>query len=273
VFSIAQLHDAEGLARTAADVAFNVAVAIAIFFAGKWLAQVLIKLLRIGFRRGKVDETLADFLANVLYGLALTVVVIAAARTLGVDTTSAAAVLGGAALAIGLSLQNQLSSFAAGVIIILFRPFSKGDYVEVGGVKGTVEEIKIVSTQLRTLDNKRVVVPNASVTTNVITNYTALGSRRVELVYVIAHGAEIEHARRVVLGVLKAEQRVLETPEPSVRVRDIDTIGVQLDVWGWVRSDDLVDARALLLETIKLRLDAEGIEVPAPDGRVRVPRT
>lgn len=261
-FPVETLQDTERLAAMGAEVLLNLALALAIFFVGKWLAALLIRLLRAAMRRGRVDETLGDFLANVLYGVAIAVIVLAGLGTLGVDTTSAAAVLGGAALAIGLSLQSQLSSLAAGVVIIVFRPFSKGDFVEVGGVKGTVEEIKIVSTQLRTLDNKQVIVPNASITTNIITNYTARATRKLDLTIGIAYDADLRRAKQVLEELLAADARVLKDPPPAVTVRALGDAAVLLAVAPWARTTDVGDLEAALLEAIKLRFDAEGIEIP-----------
>lgn len=268
--SLEAIGDTEQLVGVCLQVLVNLALALTIFFVGKWIAQGLIRLLRSAMRRWRVDETLGDFLCNVSYGVAIAVIVVAAAGSLGLDTTSLAAVVAGAALAIGLSLQNQLSSFAAGVIIILFRPFSKGDFVEIGGVKGEVEEIKIVSTQLRTADNKTLIVPNASITTNIITNYTARKTRRVELLVSISYGSDLLKARQVLEDIVAQEPRVLKDPEPSVRVRDLGQSSVDFDVWAWTRTDDVIPVRAQLLQTIKLRFDAEGVDIPFPQMDVRV---
>jgi small conductance mechanosensitive channel len=270
-FSFDNLQDYGALPHAASDLALNVAAALAIFFVGKWIARALVRVLRATTHRARVDETLADFLASVAYGLAIALIVIAALGTLGLDTTSAAAVVGGAALAIGLSLQSQIASFAAGVIIILQRPFSKGDYVEVGGIKGTVEEIQMVSTQLRTQDNKRVIVPNSSITTQVITNYTALGTRRVEIVVSASHAAGVLEVKALLAEALAAEKRVLDYPAATVRVRDLTPVGMEFDVWAWAKTDDIVDVRASIFEAVKLRFDAAGIELAAPDGRARAP--
>jgi small conductance mechanosensitive channel len=211
-------------------------------------------------RRGRVDDTLADFLANVLYGLAIAVVVMSALAQVGVDTTSAAAVMGGAALAIGLSLQGQLASFAAGVIIILFRPFKKGDLVEIAGVKGVVEEIKIISTQLRTLDNRELIVPNSTITTNIINNHTARATRRLDLVVAIAYEANLLKAKQVIEEILSAEARVLKSPAPTVQIKALTESSVQLQVQPWTRTGEAGDVEPALLEAIKLRFDAEGVE-------------
>lgn len=261
------VRDRDQLAALGLDLAANLVLALLIFFAGRWLAGALVNVLRRAMRRWRVDETLTDFLCNVLLGIALALVVLAALGRLGVDTTSAAALVGGAALAIGLSLQNQLSSFAAGVIIILFRPFSKGDVVEIAGVEGTVEEIKIVSTQLRTADNKTLIVPNASITTQVITNFTERRTRRVEIVVTVDYAADLRRARAALEDVLQAVPGILAEPAPSVTVRNLGASGVELDAWGWAAAPDHGAVRAQLLEAIKLRFDAEQVAFAQPARR------
>lgn len=264
------LKDSEQLAALAGTALIKITAAIAIFYFGKWLTEGLLKLVRLAMRRGRVDETLADFLSNVLYGLALVLIVFTALHQLGVETTSAAAVLGGTALAIGLSLQSQLSSLAAGVILILFRPFSKGDYVEIGGVKGFVEEIKIVHTRLRATDNREIMVPNSSITTNTITNYTVRGLRRLDLTIGISYGSDLLKAKRVLQEILAAEPRVLRQPAPVVEVGELNASSVDLNVWPWVKTADYWETRSGLLEAIKLRLDAEGIVIPYPQMELHV---
>lgn len=244
-------------------------LALTIFFVGKRLVNWLIKLVRTAMRRANVDETLGDFLGNVLYGLALTIVVISALHQLGVDTTSAAAVLGGAALAIGLSLQQQLSSLAAGVILIIFRPFNKGDTVEIGsGFKGVVEEIKIVHTRLRSFDNREVMIPNSSITTNTITNYTTRGTRRIDLVISISYGADLLKAKQVLREIVDTDKRVLKSPAASVAVKDLSPGALDLNVLSWVKTPDYDAVRSDLLETIKLRFERENIPLPSSSMEV-----
>jgi small conductance mechanosensitive channel len=258
------MQEPEQLFDLAAPFVLHLLAAILIFFAGKWLANWGIKLVRAAMRRASVDETLGDFLGNVLYGLALTVVVVSAMHQVGIDTTSAAAVLGGAALAIGLSLQQQLSSLAAGVILIIFRPFNKGDTVEIGaGVKGVVEEIRIVHTRLRTFDNREVMIPNSSITTNTITNYTVRGMRRIDLVIAISYGADLLKAKHVLRELIDGEARVLKNPAPGVSVKDLSTNSVDLNVLSWVKTTDYDAVRADQLEKIKLRFEQDGIALPS----------
>jgi small conductance mechanosensitive channel len=243
--------------------ATQIVAALLIFFIGKWLANWLIRIVRAAMRRASVDETLGDFLGHLLYGLALTIVVVSAMHQIGVDTTSAAAVLGGAALAIGLSLQQQLSSLAAGVILIIFRPFNKNDTVEIGnGVKGVVEEIRIVHTRLRTFDNREVMIPNSAITTNTITNYTARGMRRIDLVISISYDADLLNAKQVLREIIDSEPRVLKNPAPTVAVKDLAVNSLDLNVLSWVKTADYDAVRSDQLETIKLRFNREGIALP-----------
>lgn len=264
------LTQSEKFAELGGMFLIKLTVAISIFYFGKWAAEALVKLVRLGMKRSEVDETLRDFLANVLYGVLVVLVIVTALTQLGVETTAAAAILGGAALAIGLSLQSQLSSLAAGVILILFRPFKKGDFVEIGGAKGFVEEIKIVHTRLRATDNRELTVPNSSITTQTITNYTARGLRRVELRIGIGYGADLRKAKQVLLETLVADPRVLKQPAPHVEVQALAASTVDMDVWAWVKTEDHGLARAGLLEAIKLRLDAEGIALPYPQMDVHL---
>lgn len=266
----ALLHQSEKFAEIGGLFLFKLTIAISIFYFGKWAAEALVKLVRFGMKRSEVDETLRDFLANVLYGVLIVLVIVTALTQLGVETTAAAAVLGGAALAIGLSLQSQLSSLAAGVILILFRPFKKGDFVEVGGAKGFVEEIKIVHTRLRATDNRELTVPNSSITTQTITNYTARGLRRVDFLIGIGYDADLRKAKQVLLDTVTADARVLKQPAPTIEVNALSTSTVDMDVWAWVKTDDYPDARPALLEAIKLGLDAAGIAIPYPQMDVHL---
>lgn len=258
------IQEPEQLLDLVLPYALQLAAALAVFFIGKWIVGGLLKAVRQVMHRGNVDETLADFLANVLYGLAIAIVVISALHQLGVETTSLAAVLGGAALAIGLSLQQQLSSLAAGVIIILFRPFKKNDLVEIGGITGIVEEIKIVHTRLRTTDNREVLVPNASITSNTITNFTTRTNRRIDLVIGVSYESDLLKAKQVLLELLANEKRVLREPVATVDVNALAAYTVDLNLRPWVRNADYWDVRASLLEQIKLRFDREGIVIPYP---------
>ncbi|MDP1541535.1 MAG: mechanosensitive ion channel [Polycyclovorans sp.] len=246
----------------------NVLAALAIFIIGKWAVGIALNLLKKAMTRGRMDETLVSFLSNVIHGFAMAVVIISALGQVGVSTTSAAAILGGAALAIGLSLQGQLSSLAAGVILIIFRPFRKGDFVKIGGEMGVVDEIKIIHTVLKSLDNQFVIVPNNNVTTNVITNFSALPTRRVDLTIGIGYGSDLLKAKTILQEMIAAEPRRLEEPAPAVMVKDLGESSVDFAVRFWVNSGDWWSTRCDMIERIKLRFDAEGIEIPFPQRTV-----
>lgn len=266
-----KVHAYDQLLALALPAALKLFAAILIFFIGKWLSVWLVKLMRLAMSRGRMDETLSDFLSNILYGLALTVVIFSALHQLGVETTSAAAVLGGAALAIGLSLQQQLSSLAAGVILIMFRPFKKGDFVEIGsGVKGTVEEIKIVHTRMRTSDNRELIVPNSAITSNNIINYSVRQQRRVELLIGIGYDSDLLRAKQLLHEIVAETKGVLKLPETMINVSELGASSVDFNVWCWVQTADYALIRGNLLEAIKLRFDREGINIPYPQMDLHV---
>ncbi|MDP9140237.1 MAG: mechanosensitive ion channel [Pseudomonadota bacterium] len=268
--TLAKLKDSDQLLDLALPVLGNIVAALAIFYIGKWIAALLLRLMRQAMARARVDETLASFISNVLYGLALAVVVIAALGRLGVETTSAAAILGGMALAIGLSLQGQLSSLAAGVILIVFRPFKRGDVVSVGGTVGTVEEIRIVHTVLTTGDNQIVYVPNSNITTTTITNYSARRTRRIDLTIGIAYDSDLRKAKQLLQLLLAEEPRGLPKPAATVEVKELTDKTVNFAVRLWVKTDDWWLVQCELVERIKLQFDANGIEIPSPPRAVQL---
>lgn len=241
-----------------------------IFIIGKWVAKKIVALVESLMIRSKVDETLSGFIGNVLYGLLMALIILTALSKLGVNTTSAVAILGGAALAVGMALQGQLASFAAGVMIILFRPFKVGDYVKVGDTEGTVKEIHIVSTEIVTLDNHTVIVPNSNITTNSIINYTAKPQRRVNLTVGIGYTADIKAARESMLSLAKAHPKVLDTPETVVKVTNLGDNSVDMTLLAWVNTPDWLDTKLDLTESIKLAFDEKDIEIPFPQRSVHV---
>ncbi len=269
-FSLADLQDADRWLALGLPILGHILAALAVFFIGKWLAASLTGLVRATMLRAKMDETLANFLGTVLYGLALAVVIIAALGQLGVETTSAVAILGGAALAVGLALQGQLASFAAGVILILFRPFKRGDFVNVGGTMGIVEEIRIVHTMLRTPDNQLVYVPNSNITTSTITNFSALPTRRIDLTVGIGYGSDLRKAREVLQQIIDAESRRLPEPAPSIQVKELADNSVNFAVRFWVNAPDWWPTLCDTTERIKLAFDENGIEIPFPQRSVHV---
>lgn len=247
---------------------FQVLGAIAILLVGKWLAKLATKLIRRSLKRANVDDTLVAFIENIAYGLALAFVVIAALSNLGVETTSIAAIFAAAGLAIGLALQGSLSNFASGVLIILFRPFKNGDYVEAGGTSGTVEEISIFTTRMKTPDNKAVIVPNGNITSNTITNYSANDTRRIDFVFGVGYADNLKHAKKVIHEVLEKESRILKDPAPTVGVLELADSSVNFAVRPWVKTSDYWGVYFDVMQEIKERFDEEGLTIPFPQQDV-----
>ena len=257
----------------AADLLVNIIFAAIILYAGLKIAKLLRDMIVTLLARKNVDAMLVSFSGNIVYVAMLLFVVIAALSQLGVQTTSIIAMVGAAGLAIGLSLQNSLSNVAAGMMIIFFRPFKVGDYIEAAGVSGTVEGIQIFSTQMRSADNKAIIVPNASITSGNIVNYSAKGERRVDLVFAISYDDDIIKAKRIMKELLDRDERILKDPEPVIAVSELADYSVKLVVRPWVRTDDYWIVYSSLMEAVKLRFDEEGIKIPYPQRDVYVHQT
>lgn len=263
-FTLEKLKSPEHWLALGVPVLLKVMVALLIFYLGRHVVRAAVGVLRNVMQRGKADATLTGFLCNVGYGVGYAIVVISALGQIGINTNSMAAVVGGAALAVGLALQGQLSAFAAGVLLILFRPFKVGDFVDAGGIKGTVEEIKIIHTILRTVDNQEVIVPNNTITTATITNYSARDTRRLDITIGIDYEADLRLAKRLLVELLDEHPKVLKSPAPLVQVRALGASSVDFAVWPWVATREWFDVQCDLLEQIKLRFDAAGIVIPYP---------
>ena len=248
----------------------KIIAAIIILIVGRWVARGLKKFVARAMERAKVDETLVSFVGNLTYVALLAFVVIAAINQLGVQTTSFIAVLGAAGLAIGLALQGSLANFAAGVLMIIFRPFKSGDYIEGAGVAGVVEEIQIFTTQLKTPDNKAIIVPNSKMMGDNITNYSAKEERRLDMVIGVGYGDDLKKVRQVIEEVLANESRVLKEPEPTIGVLELGDNSVNFAVRPWVKTEDYWGAYFDLTETIKRRFDEEGISIPFPQRDVHL---
>jgi small conductance mechanosensitive channel len=248
----------------------KIAMAAAIFIIGKWVAKKAVGVLKNIMTKNKVDPMLVGFVGNIAYALVLTFVVIAALSQLGVETTSLAAILAAAGLAVGLALQGSLSNFAAGVMIIAFRPFKIGDFVEAGGVDGVVEEISIFTTKLKTGDNKLVIIPNGSVTDGAITNYSAKAERRIDLVIGVGYDDDLKAVKKTLEKVVAADKRVLKTPATTIAVAELGDSCVNLVVRPWVKSADYWPTRFALIEDIKTTLDKEGFSIPYPQRDLHI---
>lgn len=265
-----QLDSPQKLWALGLPLAINVVSALAIFFVGKWVLAGLVGIIRRLMRRGHADETLVGFVGNAMTGLGLALVVISALGQLGINTTSLSAVIGGAALAIGLALQNQLASFAAGVMLILFRPFKVGDAVKVGGASGTIEEIKIVVTQLRTDDNDVITIPNAKIWGDSITNYSERPVKRIDQAVSISYDADLRAARRILEELLVQDDRILKDPAATVALVKLGDHSIDFAVRPWTKAADNWAVQCDLREAIKLRFDGAGIEFASHTPLVNV---
>jgi small conductance mechanosensitive channel len=243
---------------------------MAVLIVGRWIAGALRRATRRALERARVDASLVPFVASLVYYLALTVVVIAVLNLFGIQTTSLIAVLGAAGLAVGLAMQGTLSNFAAGVMLLLFRPFRVGHYVEVGGTAGSVAEIGIFSTTLNTPDNVQITVPNSSVYGQVIKNYSANDTRRNDLVVGISYSDDIGRAVDAIQKALAADGRVLKEPEPVIAVGDLGDSSVNLVVRPWCRSDDYWSLRFDLTRALKEQVEAAGCRIPFPQRDVHL---
>src|SRR6056297_591095 len=249
---------------------WRVVAALLIFVIGRWVA----KMVRNGVKRvmtGRgLDPMLVGFLGAILYSILLVAVIIAAVGQLGIQTTPLVAVLGAAGLAIGLALQNSLGNFASGVMLVLFRPFTRGDYVEAGGTAGTVSEVGIFNTVLNTPDNRLVIVPNGQITNDVITNYSAHDTRRIDLIIGVDYGDDLKTARATLEKVVKAHDKVLEDPAPIVWVMELADSSVNFAVRPWVAAADYWQVRNELLEQLKTELETAGCSIPFPQRDVHL---
>lgn len=248
----------------------RIVTALLILIIGRMLARFAVNAFKRIMRRIHTDEMLINFLANILYTLLLIVVVMASLEKLGVKTTSALAVLGAAGLAIGLSLQSSLSNFASGVMLIIFRPFKVGDFVEAGGISGVIEEITVFSTKMRTGDNREVIVPNGKIYGDTIVNYSARDTRRIDMVFGIGYDDNIQQARDIMNNILNEHELILKDPAPVILVSELGDSSINFAVRPWVNSGDYWNVRSELMQTIKEAFDANGISIPYPQRDVHL---
>ena len=236
--------------------------AFAIFIIGRMIAKTIVKLVHKVMTRAKLEPMLISFLGNIIYALLFAVVIMAALEQLGVKTTSALAILGAAGLAVGLALQSSLSNFAAGVMLIMFRPFKVGDFIEAGGTSGIVDAISIFSTIMRTGDNREVIIPNGQIYGGTIINFSARDTRRIDMVFSIGYSDDLKLARSIIEDVVKLDERILADPAPTIMVLELAASSVDFAVRPWVKTSDYWAVRAFLLEEIKSRFDANGVGIP-----------
>ena len=248
----------------------NILTAAAVFLIGKWLAKTIAGLLKKAMDKSNVDPTLSTFSKNLVYSALLVFVVIAALGQLGVRTGSFIAIVGAAGLAIGLALQGSLSNFAAGVLMIIFKPFKVGDYIEAAGTAGSVQEIHIFNTTLHTPDNCKIIIPNAQVTGGNIKNYSANPTRRVDLVIGVSYDDDLKKARQVIENVIKGDSRILPEPAYTVAVSELGDSSVNFVVRPWVNGADYWAVRFDLTEQIKVQLEENGLSIPYPQRDVHL---
>lgn len=247
--------------------------AIVVFVLGRWIAIFLRNFLEKSMKRTKVDRTLIVFSTNLAYVAMFAFVVIAALAQLGIQTTSFIAILAAAGLAIGLALQGSLANFAAGVLMLLFRPFKVDDYIEGGGTAGTVKEIQIFNTILISPDNKTIIVPNAKMTSDKIVNYALQGTRRVDMTFGIAYDSDIDTAKTILDNILKNDNRILKDPAPKIAVLELADSSVNIVCRPWVKAADYWDFYFDMMETVKKQFDAGGVTIPFPQRDVHVHAT
>lgn len=258
------------LQTTGLEFVINLVAALAIFVIGRWVAKIIHHLMTKGMQRARLEPLLVKFLGNIAYTLLLTFVVLAAISRVGIQTASLIAVIGAAGLAVGLAMQGSLANFAAGVMVIIFRPYRIGDFVEAGGVSGTVDDVQIFTTELSTPDNRKVIVPNAQMMSGAITNYSARETRRVDLTVRVGYDDDINNVRRILESVVNDDTRVLQDPAPNIRMNAMGDSCVEWIVRPWVQAADYWDVHWEMTEEIKSRFDREGISIPFPQRDVHV---
>ncbi|UZK04736.1 mechanosensitive ion channel family protein [Venatoribacter cucullus] len=248
----------------------KILLALLIFIVGRMVARLIARGVGKALTSAHLDPILVNFAGAVVNTALLVLVIIFALSQLGLDTTSLVALVGAAGLAVGLALKDSLSHFAAGVMLIVFRPFKLGDYVEVGGVAGSVDKISIFSTRLKTPDNKVVTVPNGNIFGNTMTNYSEESTRRIDLVVSISYGSDLLKAKHLLDDIVGSHDKVLKDPAYRIAVSELADSSVNFIVRPWVNAADYWDVHFELLETIKLRFDAEGIEIPLPQMALHI---
>ncbi|MCF8713210.1 mechanosensitive ion channel [Joostella atrarenae] len=242
----------------------KVIMAILIWIIGSFIFGRVLKLIRKIMERRNYDLSLREFLANLLYWAFKILLIIVILGTLGIETTSFAAIIASAGLAVGLALQGSLSNFAGGVLILIFKPFKVGDFIEAQGLSGTVKEIGIINTVLNTFGNQQAIIPNGKLSNENIVNYSAESTRRENITAGISYDSDIKKAKEILLDIVKSNDKVLKHPAPEVMVAELADSSVNLSLRYWATNGDFWACRWYVLEEMKNRFDAEGIEIPYP---------
>jgi len=242
----------------------NIVMAIAIFIIGKFIVKVLTNVARKLMNTAKVDTILIDFIGSIVKSILMLFVIIAALDQLGVDTTSLIALIGAAGLAIGLALQGSLQNLASGVMLIVFRPFNDGDFIDAAGVTGVVEKIGIFTTTMRSGDNREIIVPNGALFDGTITNFSKRETRRIDMVFGIGYDDDLKKAKEILNRLIEEDERILKDPAPLVAVAELADSSVNFNVRPWARTADYWSVYFDFHEKVKLAFDAEGISIPYP---------
>jgi small conductance mechanosensitive channel len=252
------------------DLAIKVTTALAIYFIGKFVVRLVVRAVATVMQKQEVDKTLETFICNLVRTVLMVVVFIAAIGAIGIQTTSFIAIFGAAGLAVGLALQGSLSNFASGVLIVLFRPYRVGDWVEAAGISGGVEQVQILTTILKTGDNKQIIVPNSQIMNSIITNYSANDTRRVDMVVGVSYSDDIDKVRATIKELIAAEDRILPEPAATIAVSALADSSVNFVVRPWVKSSDYWGVMFDMTEAIKKRFDKENISFPFPQQDVHI---
>ena len=243
---------------------------ILILVVGYWISKLLSSLFAKLLKKSKIDDMICSFVKHISYFALFTFFIIAALNKLGIQTTSFVAVIGAAGLAIGFALQGSLSNFAAGVLIIIFKPFKTGDFVETGGTSGVIEEIQIFNTILRSPDNKRIIIPNSKVTGDNIINYTGIDKRRVDLVFGISYDDDIKKAKEILEKIVQEDKRILADPKPVIAVAELADSSVNIVCRPWVKPENYWNVLFDVTEKGKIKLEEGGICIPFPQRDVHL---
>jgi len=247
------------------ELLINITTAFAIFFIGKYVARWITNITLLNMNKsGQIDETLEKFLSSVIYGVLLVVVTLAALGKLGVETTSFIAILGAVGLAVGLAFQSTLSNISAGVMIIIFKPIKIGEFVDAGGAMGTIEEINIFNTMMKTGDNKVIIISNSNIIGGNITNFSRKDTRRVDITFGIGYDDDLKLAKQTLVQILSEDERILKDPAAFVAVGELADSSVNFVTRSWVKSGDYWGVYFDTLEKVKLVFDEKGISIPYP---------
>ncbi len=248
----------------------GVLMAIITLLIGLWIIKIVIKLVLKSLSHAKVEESLSKFLCSLVGVLLKALLFVSVASMVGIETTSFIAILGAAGLAVGLALQGSLANFAGGVLILLFKPYKVGNFIDAQGVTGTVKEIQVFNTILKTPDNKIIIVPNGSISNGIITNFSAESTRRVDMTFGVGYDDDIQKAKQVLQSLVNADERIFKDPEPQIVVAELADCSVNFAVRVWANASDYWGIFFDMQEKVKETFDKEKISIPFPQRDVHI---